>query len=67
MRVSREIGTFKKEHNMQVLQATRYGEILEGRVQQAEKFGIDASCMQKILEIIHEESVRQQIEIINKA
>jgi len=66
MRVSREIGTYKKEHNMQVLQATRYSEILEGRIQQAIKFGIDGDCMQKILEAIHEESVRQQIEIINQ-
>ena len=66
MRVSREIGTFKKEHNMQVLQTSRYSEILEGRIKQAEKFGIDPSCMQQILESIHEESVRQQIEIINK-
>lgn len=65
MRVSREIGTYKKEHNMQVLQATRYSEILEGRINQAIRFGIDGDCMQKILEAIHEESVRQQIEIIN--
>ena len=65
MRVSREIGTFKKEHNMQVLQASRYSEILDGRIKQAEKFGIDGDCMQKILEAIHEESVRQQITIIN--
>ncbi|MDD3908213.1 MAG: bifunctional 3-deoxy-7-phosphoheptulonate synthase/chorismate mutase type II [Bacteroidales bacterium] len=65
MRISREIGTYKKEHNMQVLQATRYSEILEGRINQAVKFGIEGDCMQKILEAIHEESVRQQIEIIN--
>jgi len=65
MRISREIGTFKKEHNMQVLQASRYSEILEGRIKQADKMGIDGDCMQKILEAIHEESVRQQIEIIN--
>lgn len=66
MRVSREIGTFKKEHNMQVLQASRYSAILEERIKQAVKFGIDGDCMQKILEAIHEESVRQQIEILNK-
>jgi hypothetical protein len=50
---------------MQVLQAARYSEILEERINQAEKFGIDGDCMQKILEAIHEESVRQQIEVIN--
>jgi chorismate mutase len=65
MRVSREIGTYKKEHNMQVLQASRYSEILEARINQAIKFGIDGDCMQKILEAIHEESVRQQIVILN--
>lgn len=66
MRVSREIGTYKKEHNMQILQTTRYSEILEGRINQAVKFGIDADCMQKILEAIHEESVRQQMAIMNE-
>jgi len=66
MRVSREIGTYKKEHDMQVLQTIRYSEILENRINEAIKFGIDGDCMQKILEAIHEESVRQQIEIMNE-
>ncbi|MFX7845472.1 chorismate mutase, partial [Acinetobacter baumannii] len=29
MRVCREIGQYKKEHNMTILQAARYNEILE--------------------------------------
>jgi chorismate mutase len=66
MRISREIGTYKKEHNMQILQAARYSEILEDRINQAIKFGIDGDCMQKILEAIHEESVRQQMEVMNE-
>ncbi len=65
MRVSREIGTYKKEHNMQILQTQRYSEILEDRIQQAVKFGIDGDCMKKILETIHEESVRQQMTVMN--
>jgi len=65
MRLSKEIGTYKKEHNMQVVQTSRYSEILSERISQAEKFGISSDCMKKILEDIHEESVRQQIEIIN--
>jgi len=66
MRVSREIGTYKKEHNMQILQTQRYSEILEGRIDQAVKFGIDGNCMKKILESIHEESVRQQMKVMNQ-
>lgn len=65
MRISREIGTYKKEHNMQILQTQRYSEILEGRINQAIKFGIDGNCMKKILEAIHEESVRQQMHVMN--
>jgi len=66
MRISREIGTYKKEHNIQILQTARYSEILEDRINQAIKFGIDGDCMQKILESIHEESVRQQMEVMNE-
>jgi len=65
MRISREIGTYKKEHNMQILQTKRYSEILEDRIEQAIKFGIDGDCMKKILETIHEESVRQQMTVMN--
>ena len=36
MRISNEIGTYKKEHNMPILQAQRYDEILQHRVSQAE-------------------------------
>jgi chorismate mutase len=66
MRISREIGQYKKEHNMPVLQTSRYDEILGNRSSQAEKMDIGTSFMKTVLEAIHEESIRQQIEIINK-
>ena len=66
MRVCREIGQYKKEHNMTVLQAARYNEILEKRGAQGALCGMDAQFVAKVFEGIHEESVRQQIEIINK-
>lgn len=66
MRVCREIGQYKKEHNMTVLQAQRYNEILDKRGAQGSLCGMDSEFIKKIYEAIHEESVRQQIEIINK-
>ncbi len=66
MRISREIGTYKREHNMSVLQATRYEEILARRAKDASTMGMDDKFVKTILEIIHEESVEQQIKIINK-
>lgn len=66
MRVCREIGTFKKEHNMTILQTHRYNEILDKRGAQGALCGMDADFVKHIFEGIHEESVRQQMEIINK-
>ena len=66
MRVCREIGQYKKEHNMTVLQTTRYNEILDKRGAQGALCGMGAEFVAKVFENIHEESVRQQIEIINQ-
>lgn len=66
MRVSREIGTFKKEHSMAVVQTGRYDEILQKRISQAINMDMSGEFMRIVLEAIHEESVRQQIEILNK-
>lgn len=66
MGVSKEIGRYKKEHNMPILQTSRYDEILERSIREAEEMGMGAGFMKKILEAIHEESIRQQIKVINQ-
>jgi chorismate mutase len=66
MQVCREIGNYKREHNMTVLQASRYNEILEKRGVQGSLTGMSPEFVAKVFENIHEESVRQQIEIVNK-
>lgn len=66
MRVSREIAAYKKEHNMAVVQTGRYSEILEKRAAQGMLCGMDGEFVKKIYEAIHEESVRQQMDFINK-
>lgn len=66
MRVCREIGHYKKEHGMTIVQTSRYSEILDRRGAQASLCGINPGCVRLIFEAIHEESVAQQVEIINK-
>ena len=66
LRVCREIGTFKKEHNMTVLQAGRYNEVLEKRGAQASLCGMSPEFAAHVFELIHEESVRQQLQIVNE-
>ncbi len=66
MHISREIGLYKREYNMPILQTHRYDEILSKRVAQAVDLHMSPSFMKSILQVIHEESVRQQVEILNK-
>ena len=67
MRVSREIGQYKKEHDMPVLQTRRYEELLARRAAQAAELGMDRGFMRAVYQAIHEESVRQQMEVLGPA
>lgn len=65
MRISREIGQYKKEHSMPVVQTGRYDDILNSRAAAAEELGMNGDFMKTVYQAIHGESVRQQIEVLN--
>lgn len=64
MRVSRDIGRYKREHDMPILQAQRYEELLARRAAQAVELGMDREFMRTVMQAIHEESIRQQMRVI---
>ncbi len=66
MRISREIGIYKKEHNMPILQSPRYSEILEKRSDMGLVMGLSTEFVKEILKEIHEESIRQQMIVMNE-
>lgn len=66
MRISREIGVYKKEHSMPILQSPRYSEILEKRGRMGKSMDLNVEFVKTILQEIHEESVRQQMIIMNQ-
>lgn len=66
MRIANEIGIYKKEHGMTILQTGRYSEILDKRGMQGETCGMDKDFIKTVFEAIHKESVRLQLEIYNK-
>ena len=66
MRISREIGVYKKEHDMPILQSPRYNEILEKRSNIGEHINLNTEFVKAIFREIHEESVRQQMIIMNE-
>ena len=66
MAISREIGRYKMEHNMPVLQPLRYDYTVNRRISQASELLVNEEFIRTVLEAIHEESVRQQLEIFAK-
>ena len=65
--VSKQIASIKANNNMSVLQINRWQEVLDSRMNSAEKLGISPEFIQKIMEQIHTESVRVQDKIIKES
>lgn len=61
MDICRRIGVYKREHGIPVLQSGRYNELLTRRMQWAEAHGIAPEAAKQVMDIIHEQSVLQQI------
>jgi chorismate mutase len=65
MRIASQIGQYKKEHNMTILQTGRFDDILTKRASQAEELGLSEEFVRVVLSSIHEESVLQQNKTMN--
>lgn len=64
MDVAREIGEYKKEHHIKILQPKRWGEIMLRGKAFAQKYGLSKSFIEKYLWAIHDESIDQQEEVM---
>ncbi|MDX1350407.1 MAG: chorismate mutase [Putridiphycobacter sp.] len=60
-----EIGTYKKEHNLTILQIERWTEILTTRTEKGMANGLTKEFIDAILKAIHKESVLRQTHILN--
>ncbi len=64
-KISRQIGQYKKEHNIAILQASRWDALLEDVVRKSAHYGLSEKCVTAIFNAIHEESVQVQNEVIS--
>lgn len=65
MRVAAQIGQYKKEHNMTILQTGRFDDILTKRALQAKNLGLTEDFVKAVLSRIHEESILHQNKEMN--
>lgn len=65
MQIVRQIGQYKKENKVTALQVNRWSKIMDDRLGIARKLDLDESFITTMFQIIHEDSVRQQTEIMD--
>ena len=64
LEISRKIGTYKKEHNIAIIQASRWDSILEKMIAEGAALGLSREFVTAVFTAIHEESVRVQNDIL---
>ena len=62
--VSRAIGEYKRSHNVAIIQAGRWEQLLADMVERAGSMGISEDAITAIMTAIHEESVRVQNDVL---
>ncbi|MDB5026211.1 MAG: 3-deoxy-7-phosphoheptulonate synthase [Mucilaginibacter sp.] len=66
MKIVEKIGNYKKENGITILQVNRWDEILNKRTAYARALNLSTEFAEKLLELIHSESIRKQTEIMNQ-
>lgn len=66
MNVSRSIGRYKKEHNIAILQTSRWDAVLSQMIEKAKEYGLSAEFVSAVFNAIHEESVQEQNKILSE-
>jgi chorismate mutase len=65
MKIADQIGKYKKENNITVLQTNRWNEILERAFAKGEKLGLGKEFITKYLDAVHMESINHQTKVMN--
>lgn len=67
MNVSRSIGRYKKEHNIAILQTSRWDKVLSEMINKGKDYGLKEEFVSAVFNAIHEASVQEQNEILSGA
>lgn len=65
MKVAEQIGTYKKENNVAILQTNRWNEILQRAFDRGDKLGLSQEFITKYFDAVHMESINHQNRILN--
>lgn len=66
LKIVDEIGQYKKENNITILQIRRWRDIFYDRLNLGSRMGLSQDFLLKLLQLLHEESILRQEEIMGK-
>lgn len=67
MKISRQIGEYKKDNNIAILQTSRWDAVLAKVVEKGREYGLSEKFLKDVFNAIHEASVEIQNEIISNS
>jgi chorismate mutase len=65
MKVAKQIGQYKKDNNITILQTNRWNEILERAYAKGDTLGLSKEFVTKYFDAVHMESINQQNKVMN--
>lgn len=65
MKIAEQIGKYKKDNNITILQTSRWNEIIERATARAEKIGLSREFITKYFDAVHMESINHQKKVLD--
>lgn len=65
MQLSEEVGILKRENNITILQKQHWNKLLSNRLNQCDDYHLTHQFVRKLMDVIHQESIRHQTRIMN--
>ncbi|WP_407528282.1 chorismate mutase [Lacibacter sp. MH-610] len=65
MKIAEQIGTYKKENNITILQTNRWNEILERAFKEGERKGLSKEFITRYFDAVHMESINHQKRVLD--
>lgn len=65
MLLSEEVGRFKKEHNITILQEDHWKKVIHKRLSKADEYKLTERFVRQMMDALHQESIRHQTKVMN--
>jgi chorismate mutase len=65
MKISAEVGNFKRENHITILQQEHWMQIIAKRLETLNELGLTERFVRKVMDEIHQESIRHQTKVMN--